>query len=628
MDPPAASPVGIGEPEPKNAEVTNDNDEEVSVIYDQVIDDQANDSTDQTDVMCDSPDDVIELDYDMIDPVDETNEPTEDTKDASKVANDPQPMGHHGTLADQEIPVTVAEIDQLRRELAEDFGQAYSDLSEEEIVAKVEAALPAAMPLKRSYDRAVRTFSQCHKTAITLIQITQKSLDNSKSLPVRDPLVKFHLGYANIFLKRFHEDVGKKLAASNEEAGLSWFGETIVYTIAKLSAIQERFDNLQVDYEEELERHGCLSGSLDEFTKTPAIDFDVTLGIAHKFAISSVRGFASWKSKWLDMKTIIETLCTGVTDDILYTKLIESLGSDALEIAVKANSHEKALENLCKKYENPIAIASANFNYLRPSITMNNHKKYAVTALEYMGTAADAFAKEGVNPREFLGIQIVCDTMLPEARKSWQAHIAKLEEDYVSTHRQAKDLEDNPWKFGYAINHKTFNNWYEAWALAHKNNIVSPRTSQKNEPAATTLRKGPPMTTFKNKPSDPSFCIIHKVGSHTIDQCSVALAMSKNKFKQTCLVLARCFRCLQPARVGHNANCESVCTLCSGVHHSVVCTENTNRPEETTLPGKRLNPDTGHVVTGPRRKTRRGKKKPKLGKQTNSANVQPEGAQV
>lgn len=544
-----------------------------------VTHDQADDSSELANDLNDINEDINEEINKIVDPGDETSGGLTESK---KTENDVTPV--ISLSFDSEDQLTNTEIDLLRKEMIDDFASADNSLNQEEISAKVETAFPMAMIQKRAYDRAIQTFNSNLRKAENLAQIIKKCLDSVKRLREGHPSVKSRLGQLGMFLSWFPADVGKKLVACNEEASLTWYGETVVQTVAKLSAIQEKFDNLKVDFDEELDHHGypseTFSCNINEFKMTPAIDFDVTIFGGKKFAgvpAPAILLFPAWKKQWLETKEILETWCTGCTDNVLYLKLKDCLNAHALDVAVAAKSYRYAINALCQNFESPVNIAGAFFNRLSPKMKMDKHQKACKAALDYVASAADVFANEGVSLREFLGIHIICESMSPAALKDWQAHIVKFRGEYIRAHREAEDLDEKPWKEGYAINQKTFNAWYEAWALAHKNDVL------RTEKPSTSVGVKPKTVGNQQKKQAPQspLCILHKNNSHSTGQCQVALAMSQKQFLHACREFARCFLCLKPFRPGHYGNCTTRCTLCSGQHHPVVCSRNTNRTNNT-----------------------------------------------
>ena len=398
-----------------------------------------------------------------------------------------------------------------------------------------------------------------------------------KRLPDGDPSAKFHLGHVNIILKQFQNDIGKKLANSNEEAGLSWYGETVVRTVAQLSSMQEKYDCYQVDYDEELDRHkssiGTKSDSLDDFVKTPAIDYDVKISMGHSSSSLTPVLFTTWKAKWLHTKEILETLCTGVTDDILYLKLKECLQGAELNSAVQANTYEKAFERLCKKYEDPTKIASDHFGVLVPGLKLSNHQRFSKVALDYMWHQADSFAKEGVIPREFLSIYMVCDTMSPKALKAWRDHVMKSEKDHIRTHKQAKDLEDNPWKLGYVINQKSFNDWYESWALAEskRSNDGVPKKEEAGSSNPDQAEKVQGVRDEEAATVTVPGCLFHGESSeHGSAKCKKVGDMEITEYNELCGRRDFCRQCAQAIwSSAHMRVCPAKCGTCHRKHMSI-----------------------------------------------------------
>ena len=138
----AATATGNKDQESKNDDVSVDDEADViDLFYDPS--EITNDSADDTD-----------------DPVDKTNDLREAT---SGTLNDNLAVDDVGTPvgsapSDSDAPLTDTEMYLLRKEMMDNFAAAETSLSEQDLSAKVQAALPMAMSQKRAYDKTVTTF--------------------------------------------------------------------------------------------------------------------------------------------------------------------------------------------------------------------------------------------------------------------------------------------------------------------------------------------------------------------------------------------------------------------------------------------------------------------------------------
>lgn len=543
------------------------------------------------------------------------------------------------------VPLSGAETDLLRKEIRKDFASAENNLSEEELSLKVEAALPLAMVQKRAYDKAIKAFNMNFEQSKNLALTIKRYLEASQKLPEGNMSAKSELRRADMALKRFTGDIEVKLNAANEEANLAWFGETVVQTLAKLSQVQEQFDNLKIDYEMEVSRHGF--GEKSESSKPneakptevikaepaqligikqkpPAKKYDVHKVIPRKFSGKSIgksvhQDFIAWKSRWMQVKVDLETKCDGVSDDILFEKLKNCLDGRALVLANAATSYGDALEVLSKTYEDKFEHLVALLQGLKSDMDVISHQQSGKKALCLIEELVDEFAKEGVSPEDFLGIHLVCKSMAPSTLNGWCAYVLKCKEEHIERHKQANDLKDNPWKLGYAINRIGFNSWYEKWAMDNKGKDMkedagsvpaSEKGKAKNKKAkarlnAETQGEGPKMrdtktlsekahegrdkgrTTTQLK-SDVSTtqtdCIFHHDGSHPLSRCKVVLGMSRSQWVKACKTASKCPRCLDSWVPGHQKLCSELCSLCQGEHHSVNCEMNKARQKFLSSP--------------------------------------------
>ena len=491
-------------------------------------------------------------------------------------------------------PLSEAEVTQLKQLLMEDFAIANEELDEEDLAAKVQLALPAAMAQKRAYDKAIKAFHMARERSNNLAQTIEKHLEAARAMDKGSAEARSELRRADRALKRFPVDVGAKLAAANDDAGLAWFGETVVFTVSILSEIQDQHDDYQVDYDEEMERHGFSDTprnnqpyTLHE-AKKPALQYDVSKVIGKKFSGEGdskdvLLTFPPFKAKWLQLKEDLETKCSDVSDEIVYGKFKDCLDGQALVVANRAASYNEALEELCKKFEDRFELAGAYYEDLKPGMGISAHQQAAKAALNHVASIADEFEEEGVDKGDFLGIHKVCETMAPAAVKEWRAHILKSKEDYIRTHEQANDLAENPWKLGLVVNRRSFNLWYEAWALANR--------EDEDDQSSVVSTKNVFLATGTSS-QRPSFdCVFHGPGSHSTSHCKKALSMPLPEFKMACKKVGKCARCFKPFNYGHLSQCTGKCTICDGEHHMVSCSSNSARLPPRFPSAKRTHPD-------------------------------------